>query len=65
VARCGVSGEKRNDVDGRIWAAVGRVFTPAEHRYARLVVNQTTAKIMPCQQTRKLGQMSFIERNKL
>ena len=60
-----VSGERRNNADGRIWPTEGLVFRPAEHRYARLVVNQTTATSMPCQQTRKRGQMNPIECNTL
>jgi len=31
---------------------------PLEQRYAPLVVNQTTAWTVPCQQTQKAGQMS-------
>jgi len=35
----------------------GRFLAPAGRRYAPLVVNQTTARSMPCQQTRETGQM--------
>jgi len=55
--RCGVSGKRRNDADGRIWPTEGRFFAPAGRRYASLVVNQTTAQSMPGRQARKTGQM--------
>ena len=51
AARCGVSGKRRNAADERIWPTEGRFFTPAGRRYARIVVNQTTAPDMPSQQT--------------
>ena len=43
--------------DGRIWATEGRVSVSTGRRYAPLVVNQTTAQIMPSQQTQEHGQM--------
>ena len=43
----------------------GRLFALAELRYAYLVVGQTTATSMPCQQTRKAGQMGTIGRDAL
>ena len=52
-----VSGKRRNAPDEWIWPTEGRLFAPAGRRYAPLVVNQTTARSMPCQQTRKTGQM--------
>ena len=51
LARCGASGKLCNDTDGRIWPTEGRHFRPAGHRYDPLVVNQTTAWLVPCQQT--------------
>ena len=36
---------------------VGRFLAPAGRRYAPLVVNQTTARSLPSQQTRENGQM--------
>ncbi len=47
----GASGKRRNAPDGRIWPTEGRFLTPAGRRYAPLVVNQTTARSMPSQQT--------------
>ncbi len=37
--------------DGQVWPTEGRLFTLSGQCYAFLVVNQTTAKTMPCQQT--------------
>ena len=74
MARCGASGESRNDADGRIWPTIvlearlrhdGRFCALAELRYALLMVSQTTAKSMPCQQTRKIGQMDTNDRDTL
>ena len=54
----GASGKRRNAPDGRMRPTGGRLLAPAEHRYAPLVVNQTTARRMPCRQTPKAGQMA-------
>ncbi len=51
--------------DGRIWATEGRVSEPAGRRYAPLVVNQTTARSMPSQQTQERGQMIPNEKDTL
>jgi len=68
AARCGSSGKRRNAPDGRIWPTFvlkarlrhdeGRFLAPAGHRSAPLVVNHTTARSMPRQQTREIGQMT-------
>ncbi|MEO9876900.1 MAG: hypothetical protein ABJM26_03560 [Anderseniella sp.] len=39
-----------------IWSTEGRFSASAGLRYASLVVNQTTARAVPCQQTQKIGQ---------
>ena len=52
----GASGKLRNNADGLIWSTEGRFSAPAGLRYGPLVVNQTTAGTVPCQQTQKIGQ---------
>ncbi|MGI9385300.1 MAG: hypothetical protein ACR2PO_19280, partial [Methyloligellaceae bacterium] len=54
----GASGKLRNDADGRNGPTEGRYFAPAGRRYDPLVVNQSTAQIVPSQQTRNIGQMT-------
>ena len=74
AARCGASGKRRNAPDGRIWPTIvldarlrhdGRILAPAGRRYTPLVVNQTTARSMPSQQTREYGQMKPCNRKVL
>ncbi|MGI9515150.1 MAG: hypothetical protein ACR2OL_19805 [Anderseniella sp.] len=50
------SGKLFNDADGLIWSTEGPFSGPAGHRFGSLVVNQTTARPVPCQQTQKTGQ---------
>ena len=57
AARCSASGKRRNAPDGEFGHPSGRFLAPAGRRYAPLVVNQTTARTMPSQQTRESGQM--------
>ena len=57
AARSGWSGKFCNATDGLFWFTEGRFLKLAGLRYGFLVVNQTTAKTMPCQQTLKIGQM--------
>ncbi len=53
-----VSGKLFNNDDGLIWPTGGRFSALSGRRYGPLVVSQTRAGTMPCQQTRKSGQMS-------
>ena len=52
-----VSGKWCNDAEGRMAQQSPRFLRPLEQCYAPLVVNSSTAWIVPCQQTQKAGQI--------
>ncbi len=61
----GASGKLANAAGGLFRGTEGRVCTLAGQRYSPLVVIKTTAWPVPCQQTRKFGQMLPYKRERL
>jgi hypothetical protein len=63
--RGGASGKLANADGGLFRGTEGRTCALAGHRYSPLVVVKTTAWTVPCQQTRKSGQMFPYNRERL
>ena len=61
----GASGKLANAAGGLFWGTEGRICALVGHRYSPLVVVKTTAWSVPCQQTRKSGQMLPYKRERL
>jgi hypothetical protein len=63
--RGGASGKLANAAGGLFRGTEGRICALAGQRYSPLVVIKTTAWPVPCQQTRKSGQMFPYNRERL
>ncbi len=60
-----VSGKFYNNANGLIWSTKGRLYRLSGRCHASLVVNQTTAQIIPGQKACITGQMNLIRQDML